>query len=130
MITIERLDHLVLTVRDLASTCDFYQWVLGMKVITFGTERKALVFGQQKINLHQVGREFEPKAALPTAGSADLCLITQQPMAVVVAHLQACGVPIITGPGPRDGALGAIESVYFRDPDFNLIEVAVYSTPE
>lgn len=130
MITIERLDHLVLTVRDIAVTCDFYQRVLGMKVITFGAERKALAFGQQKINLHAVGREFEPKAALPTAGSADLCLIAQQPMVVIVAHLQACGVTIITGPGRRDGALGAIESVYFRDPDCNLIEVAVYSTPQ
>jgi catechol 2,3-dioxygenase-like lactoylglutathione lyase family enzyme len=126
MISIERLDHLVLTVNNIDVTCDFYHRVLGMQVVTFGEGRKALTFGQQKINLHQVGREFEPKAAKPTAGSADVCFIAQTTLAEVVAHLRACGVAIIAGPVQRTGAVGPIESVYFRDPDLNLIEVSVY----
>jgi catechol 2,3-dioxygenase-like lactoylglutathione lyase family enzyme len=95
-----------------------------MEVVTFGEGRKALAFGTQKINLHQVGREFEPKAQRPTPGSADLCFITQTPLAEVVAHLQANGVAIIEGPVRRMGAMGAIESVYFRDLDGNLLEVS------
>lgn len=126
MFSIERLDHLVLTVKDLNRTCDFYSRVLGMQAATFDEGRKALTFGQQKINLHQAGREFEPKANKPTPGSADLCFITQVPLSEVVAHLHACGVPIIEGPAPRTGALGEMDSVYFRDPDLNLIEVSVY----
>jgi catechol 2,3-dioxygenase-like lactoylglutathione lyase family enzyme len=97
-----------------------------MQVVTFGEGRKALAFGQQKINLHQVGKEFEPKAERPTAGSADLCLISEVPLKNVMEHLRSCGVEIIEGPVKRTGALGAIESVYFRDPDLNLIEVSVY----
>lgn len=123
---IERLDHLVLTVKDLNVTCDFYNQVLGMQIVTFGEGRKALAFGQQKINLHQAGQEFEPKAEKPTPGSADLCFITQLPLREVVRHLNSCGVEIIEGPVKRTGALGVIESVYFRDPDLNLIEVSVY----
>lgn len=123
---IERLDHLVLTVRDIAATCDFYARVLGMEVVTFGEGRKALAFGHQKFNLHEAGREFEPKAERPTPGSADLCLIAQGPLDAVIAHLAACDVAILEGPVRRTGALGPITSVYFRDPDANLIEVSTY----
>ena len=123
---IDRIDHLVLTVKDIAATCDFYSRVLGMEVVTFGAGRKALAFGAQKLNLHQAGRELEPKADRPTPGSADLCLITAAPLAEVIAHLQRCGVPIREGPVARTGATGPIQSVYFRDPDQNLIEVSVY----
>jgi catechol 2,3-dioxygenase-like lactoylglutathione lyase family enzyme len=126
MICIERLDHLVLTVKDINATCDFYSRVLGMQVVTFGEGREALSFGQQKINLHQAGKEFEPKAEKLTPGSADLCFITQVPLGAVLEHLNACRVEIIEGPVERAGALGAIESAYFRDPDLNLIEVSVY----
>jgi len=123
---IDRLDHLVLTVRDVDATCSFYVRVLGMQLVTFGGERKALAFGRQKINLHQAGREFEPKAALPTPGSADLCLITDVPLDEVIAHLTACDVAVVEGPVMRTGATGPIRSVYFRDPDGNLIEVSNY----
>lgn len=124
---IERIDHLVLTVRDIAISCDFYSRVLGMKVVTFGGDRKALAFGAHKINLHQHGSEFEPKAAYPTPGSADLCLIASVPIPAVLHHLQACKVTIIEGPVQRTGATGPIQSVYFRDPDSNLIEVSSYA---
>ena len=125
-IVIDRLDHAVLTVRDMESTCDFYQRVLGMEPLTFGEDRRALRFGRQKFNLHQVGKEFEPKAAKPTPGSADFCLITTTPMAQVVRHLKDCGVEILQGPVAKTGASGPIESVYFRDPDDNLVEVSRY----
>ncbi|MDH5205453.1 MAG: VOC family protein [Hylemonella sp.] len=121
---VDSLDHLVLTVRDVPASCDFYARVLGMAVITFGEGRKALVFGAQKINLHPVGREFEPKADRPTPGSADLCFLTSVPLAEVQAHLAACGVVVTEGPVQRTGAQGPILSVYFRDPDRNLIEVS------
>lgn len=123
---IERLDHLVLTVADIARTVAFYQRVLGMRHEVFGQGRDALVFGQQKFNLHQLGREFEPKAQAPTPGAIDLCLITSWSMAQVSAHLQQQGVAIEEGPVARSGAMGSIESVYFRDPDGNLIEVSRY----
>jgi catechol 2,3-dioxygenase-like lactoylglutathione lyase family enzyme len=123
---IERLDHLVLTVRDVAATCDFYSKVLGMQVVSFGAGRTALAFGQQKFNLHEAGREFEPKADRPTPGSADLCLVADGALADVIDHLRACGVHILEGPVQRTGALGPIMSVYFRDPDQNLIEVSTY----
>jgi len=123
---IDRLDHLVLTVRDVDATCAFYARVLGMDVVTFGQGRRALAFGRQKINLHPAGREFEPKAARPTPGSADLCLIAAAPLDEVIAHLSACGVAIEEGPVARTGATGPIRSVYFRDPDGNLIEVSTY----
>jgi len=121
---IERLDHLVLTVKDVETTCRFYEDVLGMEVVTFNQGRKALKFGRQKINLHQYGREFEPKATHPCPGSADLCFITGIPLAQVIEHLQACQVPIEEGPVMRTGATGPIQSVYIRDPDRNLIEIA------
>ncbi len=123
---IESIDHIVLTVRDIDATCTFYTRVLGMRVDTFGGGRKALAFGAQKINLHESGREFEPRAERPVPGSADLCFITELPMDDVIAHLAANRVDIIEGPVSRTGALGAMSSVYFRDPDGNLIEVANY----
>ncbi|WP_256774731.1 MULTISPECIES: VOC family protein [unclassified Stenotrophomonas] len=123
---IDRLDHLVLTVADIATTCDFYQRVLGMEVIDVGAGRKALRFGMQKINLHAHGKEFEPKADRPTPGAADLCLITYATMEEILAHLDAQGVVVEEGPVQRTGATGPILSVYVRDPDANLIEVARY----
>ena len=123
---IDRIDHLVMTVQDIGVTCEFYSKVLGMSAVAFGAGRVALAFGSQKINLHQAGREFEPKANHPTPGSADICLIAAVPLAEVMAHLETCGVPIIEGPTTRTGATGPIQSVYFRDPDSNLIEVSTY----
>lgn len=125
-VTIDQLDHLVLTVADIEVTAGFYARVLDMTVVTFGEGRKALSFGSQKINLHQAGREFEPKAERPTPGSADLCFITQTPLDDVIAHLRRENVAIIEGPVQRTGAAGPIRSVYFRDPDLNLIEVSNY----
>ena len=123
---IERLDHLVLTVRDIDAACAWYERVLGMQVETFAGNRKALRFGSQKINLHQSGREFEPKALSPTPGSGDLCFLTATPLAEVTEHLSASDVAIIEGPVRRTGAVGPIDSLYVRDPDGNLIEL---STP-
>jgi catechol 2,3-dioxygenase-like lactoylglutathione lyase family enzyme len=121
---IDRLDHLVLTVKSIARTCEFYATVLGMEVVTFDNNRKALAFGSQRMNLHETGKEFEPKASRPTPGSADLCFITSVPLEDVVQHLRRCGVEIIEGPVGRTGAVGQMESVYFRDPDLNLIEIS------
>ena len=121
---IDRLDHLVLTVRDIEYSCDFYTRVLGMQVVTFAGGRKALAFGGQKINLHEHGKDFEPKAEHPTPGSADLCFITETPLDKVVTHLQKCCVPIEEGPIERTGAEGPILSVYLRDPDGNLLEIS------
>ena len=123
---IDRIDHVVMTVRDIEATCQFYQQVLGMSVVTFAGTRKALTFGRQKINLHAAGREFEPKAAHPTPGSMDLCLITDTPIAQMIEELQRCDVQIIEGPVPKTGAMGPIRSIYFRDPDQNLVEVSNY----
>ena len=123
---IDRLDHLVLTVADIDATVDFYTRVLGMKAVTFGAGRTALAFGQSKINLHQAGHEFEPKAHRPTPGSADLCLITTDSLDRVIEELVRHDVPIEEGPVDRTGATGPIRSVYFRDPDRNLIEVSTY----
>jgi catechol 2,3-dioxygenase-like lactoylglutathione lyase family enzyme len=125
-VKIDRIDHLVLTVRDIEATCAFYSRVLGMNIVAFGGGRVALAFGIQKLNLHQAGREFEPKAKHPMPGSVDLCLIAAVPLAQVIAHLRVCGVPIVEGPATRTGATGPIQSVYFRDPDANLIEVSTY----
>ncbi len=121
---ISHLDHLVLTVADIEKTVDFYTRVLGMQLVTFGEGRKALTFGNQKINLHQAGREFEPKAERPTPGSADLCFIVATPLERVIAHLETQGVSIIEGPVQRTGATDPIRSVYLRDPDQNLIELS------
>ena len=126
MLTIDRLDHLVLTVADVDATIAFYTGVLGMTAVAFAGGRRALAFGAQKINLHQAGREFAPYARRPTPGSADICLITRTPLAQAMAHVRACGVAIEEGPVERTGATGPIESFYFRDPDGNLIEVSNY----
>ena len=125
-VAITGLDHLVLTVTDLDQSADFYQRVLGMRPITFGAGRRALEFGTSKINLHQAGQEISPHAARPTRGSADLCLITTTPPAQILAHLDAQHVPAEDGPVPRTGACGPITSIYVRDPDGNLIEIASY----
>ena len=121
---VDRLDHLVLTVKDINTTCEFYTVVLGMGDVTFADQRKALIFGSQKINLHEHGDEFDPKSQRPTPGSADLCFITQVPLSEVIQHARACGVDILEGSGDKTGALGPIMSIYFRDPDGNLIEVS------
>ena len=121
---IDRLDHLVLTVKSIDETVQFYTRVLGMDVINFGLGRVALGFGEQKINLHQHGKEFEPKAKEPTPGSADLCFITSIALSEVVEHLNTCHVPIIEGPVQRTGAVHPILSIYVRDPDMNLIEIS------
>lgn len=123
---IKNIDHFVLTVASIEATCAFYEKILGMKTEVFGEGRKALAFGNQKINLHEMGKEFEPKANKPTSGSADFCLITEKPITEVVQHLKSCDVKIEDGPVARTGARGAITSVYFRDPDANLIEVSTY----
>ena len=124
---IDRLDHLVLTVADIDATVAFYEQVLGMRAVTFGDGRRALAFGTSKINLHQAGHEFEPKAARPTPGSADICLIAADPLDQVCADLAAHGVTIEEGPVARTGATGPIRSVYVRDPDNNLIEISNYT---
>jgi catechol 2,3-dioxygenase-like lactoylglutathione lyase family enzyme len=118
------LDHLVLTVRDLDATVRFYRDGLGMRLEIFGEGRNALHFGSQKINLHVAGREFEPKAMRPTPGSADLCLLTERPLAEIGDRLAALGHPVLEGPVGRTGAQGPIVSIYVRDPEGNLIEIA------
>ena len=123
-VRILQLDHLVLTVKDIQASCDFYAAVLGMEVVTFGDNRKALHFGEQKINLHQAGQEFEPKAAVPTPGSADLCFLTETPLDDIIMHLGDYGIRVLEGPVVRTGANGPIISIYIRDPDNNLIEIA------
>ena len=121
---IRAIDHVVLTVRDIERTISFYQKALGMEAVGFGEDRRALAFGVQKLNLHQAGREFEPKAEVPTPGSVDLCLLTDEPLDDVVAHLRRSGVAIELGPVAKTGARRPLRSIYFRDPDGNLIEVA------
>jgi len=123
---IDRIDHLVLTVKDIEATCKFYSTVLGMAVVSFGSGRRALSFGNQKLNLHEVGHEYLPHAQRPMPGSADLCLISAVPLSSVVDHLRACAVSLVEGPVVRTGAAGKIRSVYIRDPDQNLIEISEY----
>jgi catechol 2,3-dioxygenase-like lactoylglutathione lyase family enzyme len=118
------LDHLVLTVNSIEVTTTFYVDILGMEKIVFANRRVALKFGHQKINLHQYGSEFEPKASSVTPGSADLCFLVKQPITEIVAHLKKYHVDIIDGPVIRTGAMGQLNSVYFRDPDGNLIEIS------
>ncbi|WPH18718.1 VOC family protein [Variovorax paradoxus] len=121
---IDHLDHLVLTTADEAECTRFYVDVMGMALETFGANRKAFRFGNQKINLHVKGHEFEPKAQLPTPGSLDLCFIASVPLEDVIARLKDKGVPILEGPVMRTGATSRIRSVYVRDPDLNLIEIS------
>lgn len=123
---ISRVDHFVLTVASIEATCGFYSKILGMEVVEFAGGRKALTFGAQKINLHQQGEEFEPRALMPIPGSGDFCLISAVPLDQVVAHLNANKIEIEEGPEPRTGATGTINSVYIRDPDENLVEISVY----
>jgi catechol 2,3-dioxygenase-like lactoylglutathione lyase family enzyme len=124
---IDSIDHVVFTVKDIDATCKFYAKVLGMEVVTFGENRKALSFGAQKINLQQLGRESTLIADKPTSGSADVCFVTSVPVSDVTAHLKSCGVNLIAGPVERNGARGQMMSIYFRDPDMNLIEVSNYN---
>ncbi|EAO4350131.1 VOC family protein, partial [Salmonella enterica] len=121
-----RIDHLVLTVSDISTTIRFYEEVLGFSAVTFKQNRKALIFGAQKINLHQQEMEFEPKASRPTPGSADLCFITSTPINDVVSEILQAGISIVEGPVERTGATGEIMSIYIRDPDGNLIEISQY----
>jgi catechol 2,3-dioxygenase-like lactoylglutathione lyase family enzyme len=123
-VTVSSLDHLVLTVADIDRSCDFYGRVLGCRRETFGEGRTALVFGRQKINLHPIENDIALRAAVPTPGSADLCFLTDTPAEEVKRHLEQCGVEILAGPVIRNGAAGPIRSVYFRDPDGNLLEVS------
>ncbi len=125
-VRIDRLDHMVLTVADIDATCAFYGRVLGMEKVVFAGGRTALSFGSQKINLHPADNPYTPRAKNAVPGSADLCLITETPLQDVIAHLGAEGVDIIEGPVAKTGATGPITSVYFRDPDENLIEVSNY----
>ena len=125
---VSHLDHLVLTVQDIHRTVAFYQSVLGMKKLSFDDGRVALSYGNQKINVHQLGNEFEPTAGNVSSGSADLCFILKTPLAEAQKHLSACGVAIIDGPVSRAGAMGPIISLYFRDPDQNLIEISNYDS--
>lgn len=111
---IDRIDHLVLTVSDISTTIRFYEEVLGFSAVTFKQNRKALIFGAQKINLHQQEMEFEPKASRPTPGSADLCFITSTPINDVVSEILQAGIPIVEGPVERTGATGEIMSIYIR----------------
>jgi catechol 2,3-dioxygenase-like lactoylglutathione lyase family enzyme len=121
---IDHLDHLVLTTIDRDACVDFYTRVLGMQLETFAQGRLALRFGSQKINIHERGREFEPKAHLPVPGALDLCFIADRPLDQVIAHFAACNWPIIEGPVERTGATHRLRSVYVRDPDLNLIEIS------
>jgi len=123
---VDRIDHIVLTVRDIGATCEFYARVLGMRVVTFGEGRKALTFGQQKINLRPAVGDSGLIASSPTPGSGDLCFVSDLPLQEVKQHVESCGVKVIEGPVQRNGAVGMMESIYFRDPDSNLIEVANY----
>jgi catechol 2,3-dioxygenase-like lactoylglutathione lyase family enzyme len=124
---VSRLDHLVLTVESIDATVAFYTRVLGMKAITFGAGRTALTFGISKINLHEKGKEFEPKALHPVPGSADLCLIVEEDIGALMAELADAGVEVELGPVQRTGATGPIISCYLRDPDQNLIELSNYA---
>lgn len=124
--TVSGLDHLVLTVADIQASLDFYTRVLGMRPETFGAGRTALHFGTQKINLHLAGAEFAPHASRPLPGSADLCFVAATSLAETVGHLKAHGIHLEEGAIRRTGACGPVTSVYVRDPDGNLIELAHY----
>ena len=121
---IDHVDHLVLTVQDIERTCEFYARILGMQVVTFAEGRKALRFGTQKINLHKLGKEIDPKAQSPTPGSADLCFVTSVPLEEVITHLHSHHVSVLLGPVERTGATTSLRSLYIRDPDGNLLEIS------
>ena len=121
---IDSIDHFVLYVADVDATIAFYERALGMQAVTFAGGRRALGFGSQKINLHPSGREYVPHARHPARGAGDFCLLTDVPLDDVIAHLRDAGVAIEEGPVPKTGATGPLRSVYFRDPDGNLVEVS------
>jgi catechol 2,3-dioxygenase-like lactoylglutathione lyase family enzyme len=123
-VKVQRIDHIVLTVADIGRTIAFYERVLGMTAVSFGDGRRALAFGDQKLNLHQAGREFEPKARRPMPGAIDVCFTTDVPLDEVAAHLRSCSVDIELGPVDKIGARRPLRSLYFRDPDGNLVEVS------
>jgi catechol 2,3-dioxygenase-like lactoylglutathione lyase family enzyme len=123
-VNVERIDHVVLTVADVDRTIAFYERALGMRAVTFGEGRRALTFGDQKLNLHQAGHEFTPHATSTAPGGVDICFTTTTPLEEVVAHLRSVGVAIESGPVPKTGARAALRSIYLRDPDGNLIEVS------
>lgn len=123
---IDRIDHLVMTVQNIDDSCKFYSSVLGMEVITFGNERKALKFGQQKINLHQKDAEFLPNAKNADTGTVDICFVTNTPLEDVKAHVQSLNVELENDVVARSGAMGSIRSIYLRDPDGNLLEISNY----
>ncbi len=125
-IAIDRIDHFVITAGDLEATARFYARVLGMEIVRYGAGRTALHFGRQKINLHQQGAEAQPNAPAAAPGAADICFIAEGPFESVLAHLAAEQIETVYGPIEQQGALGAMDSIYFRDPDGNLVEVAVY----
>ena len=125
---IDHIDHIVLTTRDLQGCIRFYSEVLGMRLENFqtpGGQRLALKFGQQKINLHEWGREFEPRAHVAAPGTLDLCFIAALPLDEVMQRLDAAGIEIIEGPVMKTGAVSKLHSVYVRDPDLNMIEISV-----
>ncbi|WP_279099309.1 VOC family protein [Bartonella apis] len=126
MMFIDHIDHIVMTCFDLEATKRFYTEILELKLEVFGENRFALRFGNQKINLHQYGKEYEPKAHLPVPGSLDLCFISKLPIDEVITHLKKNNCPTVEGPVERTGAKGKIRSVYVRDPDLNLIEISEY----
>lgn len=121
---VRSIDHFVLTAGDVEATIDFYQRALGMEAETFAGGRRALKFGEQKINLHQAGAELEPRARVATVGSGDFCLLSDLPVAEIAKHLTREGIEVIEGPAPKTGATGPLVSIYFRDPDGNLVEVS------
>ncbi|KTC83045.1 putative glyoxalase/bleomycin resistance protein/dioxygenase [Legionella cincinnatiensis] len=123
---INRLDHLVLTVADVEKSCQFYERALGMTIVTFGDDRKALLFGQQKINLHQLGKEIKPNAKNANTGTGDLCFIADTDLKEVIQHLLSCNVQLESDIVERTGAIGKLRSIYLRDPDDNLIEISNY----
>lgn len=128
---IDHIDHIVLTTRDQPGCIRFYTEVLGMKLVTFRTpteERLALAFGEQKINLHEWGREYKPHAHVPVPGSLDLCFIAAVPLDQMIDKLRAANIRIIEGPVRKTGAVGPIRSIYVRDPDLNLVEISVYES--
>jgi catechol 2,3-dioxygenase-like lactoylglutathione lyase family enzyme len=125
-VKVRRLDHLVLTVVSMEATVDFYTRALGMRVRAFDAGRLALRFGDQQINLHEAGHEFEPKARVARPGTGDLCFVVEGELDAWLTHLEELGVPVVDGPVRRTGALGPMTSVYVRDPDGNLVEISSY----
>jgi catechol 2,3-dioxygenase-like lactoylglutathione lyase family enzyme len=123
---IDSIDHFVLTVKSLERTCEFYERVLQLKRVAKPGKPTALSFGDQKINVHEIGHEFSPAAERPTSGAGDFCLITTKDLVEVQRHIESQGVTIELGPVHRTGARGSMTSLYFRDPDLNLVEVSRY----